>query len=87
MNRNRFWLTGKTIRGMGLGGTMSEYPLPATKNTMWNAISGAHHELFDLDPGPSTRSWASPLNENSFLFSNGQKIWAVRPTGTEDSKP
>ena len=87
VNRNRFWLTGKTIRGMGLGGTMSEYPLPATKNTMWNAISGAHHELFDLDPGPSTRSWASPLNENSFLFSNGQKIWAVRPTGTEDSKP
>lgn len=86
VDRNRLWLTGKTIRGMGLGGTMSEYPLPATKNTMWNEIPGAHHELFDLDPGPSTRSWASPLNESSFLFSNGQQIWEVQPTGT-NSKP
>ena len=86
-NRHRLWLTGNTIRGLGSGGVMGEYPVPATKTTRWDEIPGAHHELFDVEQGQATRSWASPLNGNSFLFSNGKQIWTVKPKGTEDSKP
>lgn len=86
-NRHRLWLTGKTIRGLGSGGVMGEYPVPATKTTRWDEIPGAHHELFDVEQGQATRSWASPLNDNSFLFSNGRQIWTVKPTAAEAPVP
>ena len=85
--RHRLWLTGNTIRGLGSAGVMGEYPVPVTMTTRWDEFPGAHHELLDVERGQATRSWASPLNDNSFLFSNGKQIWTVKPTGAEAPSP